>query len=156
MRAQAQGGRWAAGLLAVVVLLGLLGLVSGCGAVKEPDPEDWDETARTSLTDAASELATVRLTLESQRRDDVWYAYAVVVLADSEEAVGKAEDKVTTLQPPPQRAKVSATVTSVLATASDVIEKARQTLVAKQPIDDDLMRRLDVLSDRLTHQAEVL
>lgn len=153
MNGHARGGRGAAGLLVVLLLLGL---VSGCGTVKEPDPEDWDETARTSLTDAASELATARMTLESQRRDDVWYGYAVVVLADSEEAVGKAEDKVTTLQPPPQRAKVAAKVTSVLATASDVIEKARQTLVAKQPIDDDLMRRLDVLSDRLTHQAEVL
>lgn len=153
MTRPSRGGRWAAALAAVLVLVGL---VAGCGTVKEPDPEDWDESARVALTDAASQVATVRLTLESQRRDDVWYGYAVVVLADSEEAVGMSEDKVTTLQPPPQRAKVSAKVTSLLATASDVVEKARQTLVAKQPISDDLLRRLDVLSDRLEHQAEVL
>lgn len=153
MSPRAGGGR----TVAVLLLLGLLlGLVAACGTVKEPDPEDWDETARVALGDAASELSTVRLTLATDRRDDVWRAYAVVVLVDAEDGVGKAEDKVTTLQPPPARVDASDKVANLLATASDLVEKARQSFVANHRVEDALLHRLDVLAGRLEHQAKVL
>lgn len=140
----------------VAVLLLLTAVVAGCGTVKEPDPEDWDETARTALTDAASEVETVRLTLQTDQDDHLWRAYAVVVLADAEKAVGTAEDSVTTLQPPPQRTGAADKVANLLASASDVVEKARQALVADHRIESDLLHRLDVLAGRLEHRAKVL
>ncbi|HWJ81063.1 MAG TPA: hypothetical protein VNS55_02400 [Nocardioides sp.] len=146
----------AAGGPAVVVLLLLALLLGACGTVKEPDPEDWDETARVSLTDAASEVSAVKLTLVHARSDDLWRSYAVVVLADAEEAVGKAEDKVTVLQPPPARTKVADKVANLLATASDVVGKARQSYVASHRVEDQLLHRLDVLAGRLEHQAKAL
>ena len=143
------------GLAAVAALLLALA-AGGCGTVKEPDPEDWDESARVSLDDASSQLATARMILETERRDDTWHGYVVVVLADAEKAVGKDADGLSALQAPPARSQASSKVNDLLSSASDLVEQARIVVVAHKTIDPRLLERLQSLGDRLDSEQEKL
>ena len=145
-----RGGRAAAAVVLLAVVAG------GCGTVEEPDPEDWDESARVSLDDASSQLATARMILETERRDDTWHGYAVVVLADAEQAVGKDADSLSALQAPPERSKVSSKVNDLLSSASDLVAQARTVVVAHKTIDPRLLARLRSLGDRLGSEQEQL
>jgi hypothetical protein len=139
---------------ALAVLLALL--IGACGTVKEPDPEDWDESARVSLDDASSQLATTRMILTTRQQDETWHGYAVVVLADAEQAAGKDADSMSALQPPPERSRMSTEVTDLLTRASDLVEQARLVVVAHKMIDPRILKRLQTLGDRLDAEVAML
>ncbi len=136
------------------VLLAVLLVVGGGGCtVGQPDREGWAETAYTSLSDAASEVATVRLTLASTREDRIWRSYAVVVLAEAEKAVGTAEESLSGVQPPPGREADTEGMLELLGSAADEVRAARAAAVAQEPVDDAALGRLDRLALDLDVQA---
>ncbi|WP_344779036.1 hypothetical protein [Nocardioides panacisoli] len=109
-----------------------------------------------ALGDASSQLSTVRLILETERRDDTWHGYAVVVLADAEKSAGKDADTVSALQAPPDRTKLSSKVSDLLTRASDLVQQARETVVAHHEVDQKLLQQLQSLSDRLDTEEKSL
>ncbi|MBM7516363.1 hypothetical protein [Nocardioides nitrophenolicus] len=138
-------------LVASTVLLALL--LAGCGVVSRPDPTAWDDQATQALTDAGSEVATARLALESARRGRTWSAYTTVIVAEAEEAAGKAEQDLARLQVPPGRADDAAQVLDLLDQAVDLVGEARAHAVAGRYDDRALVERLDHLSDQLRQAA---
>jgi hypothetical protein len=139
------------------VLLLVLGAVLAAGCtVSEPDTAEWTELATTSLTDAASEVATVRLTLAAERDGQVWSAYAVTVAAEAEEAAATAEESLSTVQPPPGRADQATRLLDLLGRAVDAVRAAREVIVSGEVANDAMLRRLDDLSAELERQAQDL
>lgn len=136
-----------AALAAAVLLLG----VAGCGLVpSRPDGPAWDQAARQSLEDAASEVATVKVALEQQQKGHLLGKYGVTTVTDSEEALGLAQDSILTQQPPTSRQEGFDKVAAALGDAGDLVTEARIALVR----DDTrayagLVHRLDAMSGRL-------
>jgi hypothetical protein len=140
-------------LLALVALLGPAG--SAC-TVREPDVDDWRSLARLSLTDAASEAATMELMLRQVRAGRLPTRYAEVMAADSEKAVGTAEDRLSTVQPPDGRAEETDRLLDLIARAAHGVRAARAVVVGDRPIEDALLRRLARTASRLERQAATL
>jgi hypothetical protein len=112
----------------VAALAGALLLVgTGCRP-SQPGPRDWQDTAEQSVSDVISEVATSRLTLRQWLRDSFVGRYPVVVLTYSEEAAGRASDRITTVQPPPSGRATYQVVSTQLQDANDAITEARTAL----------------------------
>ncbi|WP_162602516.1 hypothetical protein [Nocardioides daejeonensis] len=133
-------------------LLLVLALVVGC-AVSEPEPADWSESSARALESAASAVATARLALSGEKDGDLWRSYAVVLLADAEEAAGSAADQVAVVQTPRGREKRAEQVRDLLGRAEDAVRAARQELVAGKPITAERLARLERLRQRLLREA---
>src|SRR3954470_772529 len=107
-------------VMGLVVFLG----VSGCKP-SQPDPSTWQSTAEQAVSDMVSEVATSRLTVRQALRDRFVGRYAIVVLTYSEEAAGKATDKVATTQPPRSERAAYKVVSTALSNAGDAVTQAR-------------------------------
>jgi len=121
--------------------------------VSKPDEAAWDDQAGPALTDAASEVATARLALESARADRTWSSYTTVLVAEAEEAAGKVEEDLSRLQVPAGRTDDAAKVLDLLDRAADLVGEARSHAVAGTYDDRGLVDRLDHLSDQLQQAA---
>lgn len=128
-------------------------VLAGCSLVSQPDPDDWTATSQRSLESAASAVATTRVTLREHDAGDLWDSYAVVLLADAEEAVGTASDDVALLQTPPGEKERAERVLDLLAEAEDAVRAAREAMVDDEPVTGDRLRSLDDLRDRLMTEA---
>jgi len=143
-------------LVGALVALVLVWGAAGC-TTSRPSPEDWRTSARESLEEAASTLATVRLTVRAQEDARVWRAYAETVLADAEQAVSTAADSVATLQRPREvEAAEAAEVLDLLEQAEDLVRTVRQRVLARSRIPDSVFERLDATTTSLTTRAERL
>ncbi|MFC5728541.1 MULTISPECIES: hypothetical protein [Nocardioides] len=129
-------------------------LATGGCAVSAPDAAGWDEQARTSLADAAGEVATARLTLETAADERTWPSYAVVVLAEAEDAAATLHDDLAKVQVPAERREVAAEVLGLLAAAATSVREARQAAVGGRYGDPALMQELDRLLQALESGAE--
>jgi len=133
MGARARTPRVVAGLMAGVlagVLVGLLVGLAGCGLVpSRPEADDWVASARQSLDDTASEVATVGLVVEQEQQDRLPASYAAVVAARSEAAAGTAADGITAQQPPDSKRQEYDAVAAALGDAADLVAEARIALV---------------------------
>ena len=142
------------GTVLTVALVGVVGVLApGCGIVSRPDAAAWDQQARRSLTDAASQVSTARLALETAAERRTWPAYATVVVAKAEEAAGTAEEDLARLQAPPQRADAAATVLDLLDEAVSLVAEARAHAVEGRYDDSALLDDLDRIAGELEQAA---
>ncbi|TWG96770.1 hypothetical protein L615_004100000270 [Nocardioides sp. J9] len=141
---------WRTTAVVVCFLAWVLAVASGCSLVGQPDVAAWDQKARQAVTDAASEVATARLAVETARDDRTWSSYTTVVVAQAEEAMGTVQDDVSRLQVPPGRAQDADDLEALLDAASSAVQDARQHAVAGEHDDRDLLDRLDRVGERLT------
>ncbi|WGX97881.1 hypothetical protein [Nocardioides sp. L-11A] len=139
-------------VVAVLVLLPTL-LLAACGVVARPDAAAWDDQAAQALTDASSQVATARLALVSARDGRTWSAYTTVLVAQAEEAAGKAEENLSRVQVPAARADDAATVLDLLDRAVDLVAEARAHAVSGRYGDAGLLEDLDSLAGRLRQAA---
>ncbi|NHA00549.1 hypothetical protein G5V59_12395 [Nocardioides sp. W3-2-3] len=93
-----------------VVAVSLTATLTGCSLVSQPDATSWDDQATQALSDAAGQVGTARMALDSARKGRTWSSYTVVLVAQAEEAMGTTQDKVSTLQVPAGREKRAAHV----------------------------------------------
>lgn len=138
----------------VAALLLATAALSGC-TVSEPDEKGWTEIARTSLTDAAGEVATARLTVAAAQDDEVWDAYAVTVTSEAEKQVATAEESLSSVQPPPGLRERAEQLLTVLGDAADAVRAARIAVVAGD-VDEALLRQLRDTVTTLERAAERL
>ncbi len=141
--------------VALVVAL-LVGVLAGACSVREPDTADWRELARTSLSDAASDVATLHLTLQSVRDGEIWSSYAVTVAAEAEKALGIAEESLSSVQPPAGRHDDTEDLLGMLDRAMDAVRAGRADLVAGTDVDAAVIRRLGRLATALEDRASEL
>ncbi len=127
--------------------------LAGCSMVSQPDAAAWDQQAERSLSDAASQVDTARLALETAREERTWSSYTVVLVAQAEEAMGTAQDDLSRLQVPPARAQRAEEVASLLDEAATAVEDARAHAVAGRYDDERLRTRLSDLDRRLESEA---
>ncbi|MCR1786405.1 hypothetical protein KVF89_27980 [Nocardioides carbamazepini] len=137
----------------VAVLVALTLLLTACGVVAEPDAAAWDERAARALSDAGSQVATARLALESADEERTWSAYATVLVAQAEEAAGKAAEDLSRVQVPTARADDAADVLDLLDQAVDLVGEARAHSVDGEYDDQALLDALDRLADELRRAA---
>ena len=104
-------------------------VVSGC-TVSEPDANEWRDHAVQTLEDVASEVATTRLTLVQLDKGRLPSSYGVTVMADSETALSTAEESLSSLQPPPGLGTRADRVLTLVGRAADVVQQARENVVA--------------------------
>ncbi len=135
--------------VAVVVAL----LLGGCGVVGRPGPGAWDEHAAQALGDAESQVATARLALRTAGEKRAWPSYAIVVVAQAEEAADTAEHDLARLQVPPEREAAAARVLDLLARAADLVGVARARAVDREYDDRALLDELDQLAAELGRAA---
>lgn len=126
---------------------------SGCSVVDEPGPGAWDTQAEQALSDAASEVATVRLALDTAERRRTWASYAVVVVTEAEEAVGTVEDDLARLQVPPSREEEAVDVLALLEEATSAVRDARALAVEGDFGDARTLSALADLAAELTSAA---
>lgn len=137
----------------VAVLLLPLVLLGGCGVVARPDAAAWDDRAAQALTDAGSQVATVRLALASAGEGRTWSSYTTVLVVQAEEAAGRAEENLARVQVPAARADTAAAVLDLLDRAVDLVAEARARAVAGRYDDDGLLDDLDRLEGDLRQAA---
>ena len=131
-------------------------LATGC-APSEPSVEDWRSTARQALEDTVSEVESVALVLDLERRDRLLGRAARVAAVESETALATAEESVDTLQPPSGAERDDKAVSDLLARAGDLVRDARIAITAQdEGAYDDLRSRLLELSDDLEAEREAL
>ena len=147
--------RSAVALLAAGVLLGQLLLTAAC-TVSEPDAAAWRDSARQTLDDVASEVATARLTLKQLDDGNLPTSYGVTVLADAEEAASTAEEGLTSLQPPPALKGIPDRVQALVGRAVDAVQQARETAVAGRFHVPGLVRQLSRLQAALDDRRAAL
>lgn len=141
-----------AALVALVSVLLLCSVTAGC-TVSEPDTAEWRDLARQSLSDAASEVATVEVTLRAVRQGDVWSSYAITVVAQAEKELGTAEETLSTAQPPEGRYDDTEDLLGLLDRAADAVKAGRADLVAGTEVDLAVVKRLGRLASALEHRA---
>lgn len=136
-----------------VVAVSLAAVLSGCSMVAQPDARGWDDQAAQTLTDAASEVGTARLALESARDGRTWSSYAVVLVSQAEEAMGTAQEDLSRLQVPAGRERQAERVEQLLEDAGKAVQEARAAVVAGRYDDAELDRQLTDLGRRLESEA---
>lgn len=136
-----------------VVAVALTATLTGCSLVSQPDAASWDDQATQALSDAAGQVGTARLALESARKGQTWSSYTVVVVQEAEQAMGSTQDTVSTLQVPPGREKRAAQVERLLDDAGRAVRDARADAVAGRYDDPELHRQLTDLGSRLESEA---
>jgi hypothetical protein len=139
----------------VAVCCALL-VLTGC-APSQPSPSDWRSSARQALEDTVSEVETVALVLDLESGERLPGRSAQVAAVESEEALGKAEDTLSTQQPPPGTERDDGTVSDLLGRAADLVRDARIAITAGDVAAyDGLRERLLDLSDDLEAERAVL
>lgn len=136
-----------------VVAVSLTATLTGCSLVSQPDATSWDDQATQALSDAAGQVGTARMALDSARRGRTWSSYTVVLVAQAEEAMGTTQDKVSTLQVPAGREKRAARIEQLLDDAGKAVQDARADAVTGRYDDPRLRRQLSDLGERLQKEA---
>lgn len=124
-------------------------VTSGCSLVGQPDVAAWDDDARRAVTDATSEVATVRLAVETARDERAWSSYTLVLVAEAEKAMGTVQDDMSRLQVPSGRDRAAADLEALLDEASTAVQDARQHAVEGRYDDPAVLDALDRAGDRL-------
>lgn len=137
-----------------VVVVCTLVVAAGCSLVAQPDVAAWDGKARQAAADAASEVATVRLALDTARADRAWASYTQVLVADAEKALATVQDDMARLQVPSGREEDAADLTELLDGAAGAVRAARQDVVEGRYDDPRLLDELDRAGDRLTRAED--
>ena len=133
-------------------LLALTGCVPG-----EPSAADWRSTARQSLEDSVSEVESVALVLDLESGDRLPGRSARVAAVESEESLAKAEEALSTLQPPTDLRREDGEVSDLLGRATDLVREARIAITAGHESSyDGLRERLLDLSDDLDAERQGL
>ena len=131
-------------------------LLAAC-APATPDSQAWRASAVQTLEDTSSQLATMQLTVEQERRDRLPGRYAVTVAVDSEEQAAKAAESLTSRQPPGAERRAYDRVSGLLDDAQSLISEARIALVdGRTQVYPSLLRRLDRLGARTDRETERL
>lgn len=137
----------------LVVTVGVVLSLTGC-VPSRPSASDWDTTARHSLEDTVSQTQTMRLVLVGLEDDTILQTSARSMAVQVEEAVSKAAESVTTLQPPAARREQAARVTQLLSDAADLTRQCRIALTDRGTAGyRDLVDQLDALTRDLEDQA---
>lgn len=124
-------------------------VLTGC-VPSEPSAADWRTSARQALEDTVSEVETVALVLDLESGDRLPGRSAQVAAVESEEALAKAEETLSTQQPPAGTERDDGTVSDLLGRAADLVREARIAVTAGDDgAYDDLRGRLLDLSDDL-------
>jgi hypothetical protein len=124
-------------------------VLTGC-VPSEPSATDWRTSARQALDDTVSEVETVALVLDLESGERLPGRSAQVAAVESEEALGKAEDTLSSQQPPAGTEHDDAAVSDLLGRAADLVREARIAITAgDEGTYDDLRGRLLDLSDDL-------
>lgn len=137
-----------------VVVVCTLVVAAGCSLVAQPDVAAWDGKARQAAADAASEVATVRLALDTARADRAWASYTQVLVADAEKALATVQDDMARLQVPSGREDDAADLTELLDGAAGAVRAARQDVVEGRYDDPRLLDELARAGDRLTRAED--
>lgn len=132
-----------------VVVVCVLAATSGCSLVRQPDVAAWDAKAHQSVTDATSEVATVRLAVETARDERAWSSYTLVLVAQAEEALGTVQEDLSRLQVPPGRDRDAAELEALLDEAATAVQDARQQAVEGRYDVPAVLDALDDAGDRL-------
>ncbi|KRB77930.1 hypothetical protein ASE01_07050 [Nocardioides sp. Root190] len=143
---------WRRTVVAVGLVLASAG--TSCSVVDRPDATDWDTRADQALTDASSEVATSRLALDTAARERTWSSYAVVVLAQAEEAMATVEDDLARLQVPTGRSERAEEVLAVLESAASAVSDARASAVEGELDDDATLGALDEVAAELDRATD--
>lgn len=131
------------------VVVCVLAVTSGCSLVGQPDVAAWDAKAHRAVTDATSEVATVRLAVETAREERAWSSYTRVLVAQAEEALGTVQEDLSRLQVPPGRDRDAADLATLLDEAATAVQDARQQAVEGRYDAPAVLDALDDASDRL-------
>jgi hypothetical protein len=133
-------------------LLALTGCVPG-----EPSAADWRSTARQTLEDSVSEVESVALVLDLESGDRLPGRAARVAAVESEESLAKAEEALSTQQPPSDLRREDRVVADLLGRATDLVREARIAITAGHESSyDGLRERLLDLSDDLDAERQEL
>ncbi|KRA31180.1 MULTISPECIES: hypothetical protein [unclassified Nocardioides] len=131
----------------------LAALLCSCSLVEEPDAAAWDQQAAQALEDAASEVATTRLALETAAQERVWSSYTTVVVADAEEAIVTVADNLARVQAPAGRTEQAADVGALMDRAVASVRAARSLAVQGRYDDPASIDELDRLATDLEDAA---
>ena len=151
------GGGYGPGVIRVrvAVCCALLAL-TGC-VPSEPSTPDWRTSARQALEDTVSEVETMALVLDLESGERLPGRAARVAAVESEEALAKAEETLTSQQPPAGTERDDGAVTDLLGRAGDLVREARIALTAgdEAAYDDVRERLLDLSDDLEAERAEL-
>jgi hypothetical protein len=134
-------------------------VLTGCtpSLPSQPSPADWRSSARQALEDTVSEVESVALVLDLESGERLPGRAARVAAVESEEALAKAEETLSTQQPPPGTDRDDGVVSDLLGRATDLVRDARIALAAGDVAAyDGLRARLLDLSDDLEAQRAEL
>lgn len=137
----------------VAVWLSLVTAFAGCSLVDEPDAAAWDEHASRALGDAASEVGTARIALETAAKERAWASYTTVLVAQAEEAVATVADDLAVVQVPPSREQRAGEVDSLIEDAVEAVREARSLAVRGRYDEPEVVDELDRLADELESAA---
>jgi hypothetical protein len=137
---------------ACCALLVLTGCVPG-----EPSAPDWRASARQALEDTVSEVETVALVLDLESGERLPGRAAQVAAVESEEALAKTEETLSSQQPPAGTERDDGAVSDLLGRAADLVREARIALTAgdEGAYDEVRARLLDLSDDLEAERAEL-
>jgi hypothetical protein len=109
--------------VAAVVLAAVL-VLTRC-VPQDTDAQTYREQARLTLGTALSEVATVRLVLQTAQRGDILAPYAEMTVRHSEDNLGTTIDAFSSLRPPAALDGLAASTSDLLSRADDLVVAAR-------------------------------
>jgi hypothetical protein len=112
-------------LLAVAAVALAVALVLTRCVPQDADAETYREQARLTLGAAVSEVATVRLALQTSQRGDNLAPYAEITVRRSEDNLATTIDVFRALRPPRSLDALAATTSELLSRADDLVVAAR-------------------------------
>jgi hypothetical protein len=115
-------GWWRRGAAATALVL----LTGGCMTPARGE-SGYAGKAKQALTSAASETASVQLTISTLLRGNLLAGYADQTVSQSEDALDSIASQFASVQPPatPAADKLQATMSTLFSDASDAVESAR-------------------------------
>lgn len=143
-------------LRALVAAGSALLALTGC-VPSAPAAADWRSAAVQTLEDSVSEVESVALVLDLESGDRLPGRAARVAAVESEESLAKAEETLSTQQPPTDLRDQDTKVSDLLGRATDLVREARIAITAgHESAYDDLRGRLLDLSDDLDAERQDL
>lgn len=129
-------------------------LAAGC-VPASPDPSTYDSKAVLTLGSAVSETRTVQQTVLALDQDRTFRTVAKTQLRYSEDALDTATGAFTELNPPPERDRLHAQVTTLLGDAGDLLARTRIAVERDRSAQyPALSRQLGRIADRMQRLEE--
>lgn len=145
--------RWPRRTTVVAVWLVQAAVLVGCSLVDEPDPAEWDAQAGKALQDAASEVRTTRLALDTAADERSWSSYTTVLVVQAEDGVATVADDLAVVQVPPGRQQRADEVERLIEGAVAAVREARSLALRGTYDDPDVVDQLDRLAGDLEQAA---